>query len=66
MLLTDRCQVMLPNRCQCPNGVIDLKQYPDFDPTKCLLHNQLIDEFFIGEVADETIQSAKSTTITGE
>lgn len=45
MLLVDQCQVMLPNNCQCPNGVLTAKTAPStlqsWNPERCLLHNQL-------------------------
>lgn len=65
MLLTDRCQVMLPNGCQCPNPIINLTQVPldliaSMDKTKCLLHNQLPAASESPEVVDETTQRANS------
>lgn len=69
MLLTDRCQVMLPNSCQCPNPVVDSNFAPDeMDTTKCLLHNQLDTPANDNQVVDETTQRANSIPInnTGE
>lgn len=62
MLLVDRCQVMLPNSCQCPNPVITDAYLHDInmDATKCLLHNQLPAASETPEVVDETTQRANS------
>lgn len=62
MLLTDRCQVMLPNSCQCPNPVVTIVTgwIEGYDLDKCLLHNQMPAVSESPEVVDETTQRANS------
>lgn len=56
---------MLPNSCQCPNGVIDpaTTELEHWNPTFCLLHNK-IDQGInaTNTIPDETNENTKTGT----
>lgn len=62
MLLVAQCQKMLPNGCQCPNGIIDpaTTTLSHWNSEFCLLHNQMDQGMNVTDTVDETNENTNS------